>query len=342
METDKNIDFIFKENKESKVIKKKSIFKRIIVLSIILFFLLNLSFYVGFYNNYVRHAPEQLKNGRQQMIVAHVFAMYETSLVKLGISFANPILRPFQIPKEYFYNKGVEYLPKNDADRVYWYALLMYYPISYEIHTSDYSEGDISKNYGKTFTKSLLNDIYKNLEVLAKYELSDFEQNKYIQKKLTWLTNFMFETYVYNYHLLEDSHFYTNKVLREAQNTEKINKLIKVYNFMKTIFNKGIYKSNFFTRDIIKIPKYEQYFYESFFESNALVFYNRIFYNKFKCDNVIDKMLMKDFIKFNFKLNEIRNNKSLSSGERKHLAIILNETPFILQIQKIINECIKK
>jgi len=148
--------------------------------------------YSGFYFNYVSNAPEKLKEGRKDLIIAHLISMYEVVLVKSGISFTNPILKPFQIPKEYFYYKGIDKLPKDDADRVYWYQMTIFYPIAYEISTSGYKTGNVTHNYGKEFTSKLLNDISVNLEILSKYKLSDYENNVYLQKKLLWLTSEMF------------------------------------------------------------------------------------------------------------------------------------------------------
>ena len=340
METDKNIDFIFKENKESKVIKKKSIFKRIIVLSIILFFLLNLSFYVGFYNNYVRHAPEQLKNGRKDLIIAHIFSMYEVIAVQLGISFTNPILKFLQIPKEYFYNKGIKKLPKNVADKVYWYQMLMYYPIVYELSTSGYKVGNVTHNYGIAFTENLLNDIYINLEILSKYELSDYKNNEYIQKKLLWLAAEMFTIYIYNYHLFDDVSFYSEKAIWESENNIKIEKLIFVYLFIEDIFSKTNYQEDF-KKYILTNPDYKLNFYETFFEANALIIYNKIYHKKFICNDEFNKKLMNNFIVFKKEIEKIIHNKKARLQDINHVKITISRK-YIKRQELRIQDCMKQ
>ncbi|WP_165388743.1 hypothetical protein [Aliarcobacter butzleri] len=52
----KDVDFIFKEQKTIK--PKKSIFKKIIILIIGIFFLINIIFYIGNYSSYVKNAPD--------------------------------------------------------------------------------------------------------------------------------------------------------------------------------------------------------------------------------------------------------------------------------------------
>ena len=73
--------------------KKKYILKRFAFLTLILFFLGNVYLYIGFYNNYVTHAPQILKEARKDMIVAHIFSLYEIVAIRLELSFQTFLYR---------------------------------------------------------------------------------------------------------------------------------------------------------------------------------------------------------------------------------------------------------
>ena len=339
MNINKNIDFIFEDEK---IIKpKKYIFKRLLILLIIGFFLINSLIYIGFYNNYVSKAPEQLKEGRKDLIIAHIFSMYEVIAVQLGISFTNPILKPLQMPKEYFYNKGIKKLPKNDADKVYWYQMLIYYPIVYELNTSGYEVGNVTHNYGIAFTENLLNDIYINLEILSKYELSDYKNNEYIQKKLLWLTSEMFDIYVYNYHRLDYTTFNGWKAIDEARNDEKIKELVFVYQFIKDIFNKSYYQEDF-NKYILSKVEYKLDYYQTFFDATTLLLYNRISHQRFNCNNDFDKKLMENFLNFEFLIRQLMKNHEFKQSKINHLNVLLNKTVFIQQEKIKIQACMQQ
>lgn len=331
--TNKNIDFIFEEEKIVK--PKKSIFKKIIILVLGVFFLINIIFYIGNYNNYIVNTPEQLKNGRKDMLIALHFAVYETILIIVGLDIDNPILKPFKYLKELYYSIGIEKLPKDDADRVFWYQLVIYLPIYADYYNKILKIGDFTQIYGKEYSEKLLNDIYFNFELLAKYEFSDYK-NKSLQDKFFWLYILMFEEYIYNFHLFNDGEFYSEKVFDEIKNKEKMEKLISVYKFSQNTFNNELYKE--FSKYILEKEQYQLKFYETFFWLDVLIIAHNNIENKFNCNNNFNKELVNNFLYTEKKIIDLLQSKILSSSKRRQINILLN----LKEIKKIIQPCIEK
>ena len=331
----KDVDFIFKEQKAIK--PKKSIFKKIIILIISIFFLINIIFYIGNYSSYVKNAPEQLMDARKEMVIAQGFVVYELILMKyLKIDINSTILKPFQYFKNLYYNKGLEKLPKNDADRVFWYGLIHYLPIKYDYGKRKPSFGDFTQHYGKQYTEKLLDDIYFNLKLLSEYELSDYKNNKYIQSRLMVITLHMLSVYIYNFHLFSDVNFYSEKVSNEIKNNEKIEKLISIYKFSKKIFNNKIYREDF-SKYILE-DSYNKYIFNSLYINlDILIISNKLYQKRFICNDDFNKNLVINFISSERNLIEMLNNQIYSKDIK-----LLIDYGHIEEIKKLIQPCIKE
>ena len=333
---DKDAKIIF--NDEKTFPKKKSKFKRILILLLTLFILANLFMYIGFYNNYVSTSPKGLKKARKEMIKAHIFSMYEVLAIKLGFDFRNPILKPLQNIKEYFYNKGLDKFSNTEGERAYWFGQLMFYPIDLSMNSKKMETGSVAKNYGVEFATKYLENLYINLELLSKYSVSDYE-NKYIKDKLVWIYFMMFSSYVDNYHLIENNILYSNEALLEIRNSDKFLIVKNVYDGAKLFFRNKRYKKEF-NKDILEEPRREREFYKTFFNTNTRILYHLMFHQMFRCNNKIGEVLIIDFKRYKINLERIIDEKNL---DLKNLSFLLSiiKTKFIKQEQKIINQCNK-
>jgi len=336
-----NIDssFHYKKEDEKKANKKKKyILKRFAFLTLILFFLGNVYLYIGFYNNYVTNAPQNLKEARKDMIVAHIFSLYEIVGIRLGLSFQNPILKPIQIAKEHFYYKGIEKFPKDEAERAYWYGMIIFYPIGVERSLNKLENGAIARDNGVEFAKDLLKNLYMNLELLANHKITDYE-NEYIKKNIAWQFLMMFNQYVHNLHLNPKYGFSKAKILESVSNN-KITKLLSVYSFSKTFFKNEKYQKEI-EEHLLSKPRHYRLYNEIFFDANIMILYNRMYHFRFSCDETIDKVLMRDYLHYKSKLQEIIDENKLKQKSIKYLKSIL-AIKFVKQEQEAIDECIKK
>jgi hypothetical protein len=328
-----------KEDERKAKKKKKYILKRFAFLTLILFFLGNVYLYIGFYNNYVTNAPKTLKEARKDMIVAHIFSLYEVMAIRLGLSFQNPILKPLQIAKEHFYYKGIEKFPKDEAERAYWYGMCMFYQIATSTNSQSYDDGGMAKYFGVEFAKNYLDDLYINLELLANHKVTDYE-NKYVKKRVAWYFLMMFDQYVHNFHLHPDVGFLRYQATNEAQDNSKIAKLISVYSFGKTFFENEKYEKEIEKYIFSDYPDYRLY-NEMFFDANIMILYNRLYHSKFSCNKTLDRVLMRDYLHYKSKLQEIIDEKKLKPKSIKYLKHLTN-VRFVREEQEAIDECIKQ
>ncbi|AXH15187.1 hypothetical protein CP985_09730 [Malaciobacter mytili LMG 24559] len=311
--------------------------KKILLSILIIFIVINTLAYIGAYSNYLKTAPKELKETREYFVIAYLFSVYETLAVKLGISFQNPILKPIQKSKEYFYYKGKGIFPKDDAEIVYWNLLINFYPKLYSINQNRKFPGELVTKYGLDFTSKLLDEILENLEILSKYEIKDYKNNKFIRNKTIWLTSYIFDIYIYNFHLLNDVFFYENKVYNEAKDDEKIKKVILAYKFYKNIFQKEVYQKEI----NLSSSKYEAYrtiHYTTLFVANSLILFNSISHLRIDCN----KELIEDFKFYKSKIKEqILKDKDLTVKEKDNINFIINEIHFIKVVENIVTQCLK-
>ena len=333
---DEDAEIIFDDEKT--IPKKESKLKRILLILITLFILANVFMYIGFYNNYVTNSPSKLKEARKEMIKAHIFSIYEVLAIRAGFEFDNAILLPLQKAKEYFYYKGIKKFPENEGEKAYWFALLMFYPIDLSMNNSSLNVGSLAKENGLDFAREYLTLLNKNLELLTKYGVSDYE-NKYIKGKLVWFYFTMYTEYVYNYHLDPSTSFFTGKSTAAVKDKKTYERLLKVYTNAKEFLSNKKYEKELIL-DIKNIPRGDNQYYKTFFNANTLLLFHLMYHEKFQCNNKIGIELSNDYIKYKTNLKRIIKEKKISFKKLDFIEYILN-TKFIKEEQNNINRCKK-
>lgn len=145
--------------------------KRYLLVFFIGFILLNSLIYWVEYRRYVISAPSSLQEARKEFTKAMIPHIYYTFLVKtVRIDFQNPLLASLKKIRNYFYHKGLEKLPPNEAEGALWFDLFEARLYNYSVRAG---YGSIAKHYGVHFAKDFIDKVYANIELLSTYPLAD-------------------------------------------------------------------------------------------------------------------------------------------------------------------------
>jgi len=145
--------------------------KTYLLVFIVGFILLNSLIYWVEYRRYVISAPLSLQEARKEFTKAIIPHIYYTFLVKtVRIDFQNPLLSPIKALRNYFYHKGLEKLPPNEAEGALWFDIFEARLYNYSVRAS---YGSMAKHYGIHFASYFIDDVYANIELLSKFPLAD-------------------------------------------------------------------------------------------------------------------------------------------------------------------------
>jgi len=233
-------------------------------------FTLFLSFNLWFfglqeYKEYVLKAPDNLVEARKDFHKAMFFYWYYSNIIKItGLDFKSSILKPLKNQVDFYYNRGLTKLPKNDAERVIWFYL---FEVRLYNQSFNGKYGVLTKNYGEDYTKYFLNKIYQNLEYLNKYEISD--KNFYYNKIL-------FTFYIHSIEMFIDESGYSKEgynleedYLESITKDEELNKnFLNIYDWKKQFLDKY---SKIFPQYYIKNFNIEKLGWTSLDRKNYLV-----------------------------------------------------------------------
>jgi len=136
-EREKKIKNPFKHLKtvldKSKKIKNNNL-KKYITYFLIIFIAINSYIYISLYKENVSNASKNFIDSRISMTNATMFHLYYVFFIKAGIDFQNKILAIFLIPRDYFYEKGLSELPKDDAESAIWFETFKVRPYDYSVN----------------------------------------------------------------------------------------------------------------------------------------------------------------------------------------------------------------
>ena len=211
----------------------KNIIKKIGILLAIIFMAWNIFLYTIEYKRYVSQAPITLKEARTGYVNAMMFHIYYSFLVKtVRIDFQNPILYPLKVTRDYFYHRGLEKLPKEEAERALWFKLFEIMPYTYSVKGI---HGSMAKYYGHEFTKKFIDNLYKNIEILSLYEISD-KKTKGIYKESFKAYINMISLFIHEFHLNKDGYLFKDQNIEKiATDYELYKKFEKIYNWHSEI-----------------------------------------------------------------------------------------------------------
>ncbi|SFV70047.1 hypothetical protein MNB_SM-4-610 [hydrothermal vent metagenome] len=207
--------------------------KKILLLIVLVFILINTWVYSLAYKKYVSQAPVNLKEARKDYVAAIMFHSYYTFFVNtLGIDLLNPILYPVKEPRDYYYHRGLNKLPIDEGERALWFNLFEVVPYNY---SSEGHYGSMVQYYGLDFTQVFVNKLYKNIEILSLNKISDPEL-KNIYFKLCEAYINMVDIYLYELHLNEDGYLYKDEnIKRVATDFDLYKRLENIYKWHNTI-----------------------------------------------------------------------------------------------------------
>ena len=278
-------DFInwLKKKMHFKVDKKK-LLKRVSIF-IVLFSLFNVWLYNIEYKRYVSQAPKQFVKAREDFVNALMFHMYYTFLVKtIRIDFMNPILYPLKGPRDHFYQKGLDALPIEEGERAFWFDMFEVRPYNYSVNAR---YGSLAQHYGSEFSKVFIDEVYKNIEILSLYPITDHETSG--------ITDDTIEVYIDLINLYSsDFHLHPKGFLFRDENLEKISRDEKSHHRLLNIYQ---WQNKFLNRYIINdIDQYDKVMnpamgwyspyrnhYDSLFIISSFILFYKINNNVFEC-----------------------------------------------------------
>ena len=305
-------------------------------LYIVLFiFVLQNSF--SFYKDYQVHiinAPEHLKEANRDYIIAKLFANYNAFFIEtFRMQTDNILLFPFREPMLYFYNKGLEKLPKDEPIRASWFN-------EFKLMMHNYSNkgkyGSLARDYGYEYARDFVDEVYFNIELLnkGKEKLNEYSSSGYKNE----LTTTLLQTFIHYVNFYTNTyHLNLEGYPMTKENLIKVSTYLELYERFKNIdiWNDEFilyYKTNYSKEyDAIINPNrgwysdYRDYYLDNIKFSSYILFYE-IKNNRFDCENskkylekiASSKKILREFVD---KYNVSSSNKELMERIIRYLDI---------------------
>ena len=219
MENNQNLD----ETINSENNKKPSKFKTFVKLFCIFFILSNLFFYLSERRKYINDIYPQ---ARKYFIINDMIFTYRY-ILNTFVEVDNPIMQPLNKLQKYFYDKGIKYIPQNDAERAFWNYKFNLYPYT----RKTYMPKAFSKNnfVPSEIHTQILDDVYQTIVDLYRYEFKDtnFKNEKF---KVVPLLADQFQAYLYLYAGTSNrlAKELSKKALQEKEVINKISNLLEI------------------------------------------------------------------------------------------------------------------
>lgn len=233
-----NLDSALDSNTEKKKVKKRYWKKTFLILTI-LFVFLNIWLYKTEYTKYVENAPVELKEARKELTKAYMVHIYYGFLVKtLRIDFQNKLISPIKNFRDYFYHKGLDKLPKDEAERAIWFSLF-----EKNLYNSSVrgGYGALDKRYGAVFAEKFIDDVYKNIEIFSLYKFRDKQSDISSSALEDYIS--LITIYLFDFNINIGKYRYSKEVFDYVSSNEKFhNKLLNIYKWQKLFLED--YKQN--------------------------------------------------------------------------------------------------
>lgn len=249
--------------------KIKKYLKRFLQIVIIL----NVFLYGVFYQRYVSTASDTHKEARIDMVNALMFHNVYFLALKMGIDFQNPIVQPIVKLRDIFYKKGLNALPKNDAEKAIWFETFELIPHNLSVKGK---YGYLIKDYGEEFGNKFLDDSLKYITLLAEHELIDinFKDKKHISSCFHLLTKIIIDE---NRAYPNNKYLYSNKnIIAFSKKKNLYDKFFFLYQKRKQFIEK--YKNtehfkNLMAKKYSLKDEYTAYYYNDLILNTYILFY---------------------------------------------------------------------
>jgi len=300
-------------------LNKKKI-QRLLSIFFGLFIIANILLYSIEYKRYVSSAPIQLKEARKDIVNAMMFHIYYVLLVKnVRIDFLNPILSPLKVPRDYFYNKAIDELPKNDAERAMWFDMFEVRPYNFSV-SAHY--GGMTRRYGKEFSKAFIQKVYKNIEVLSLYPFQD-KLTPDLHEDALKVHIDLINLYIYDFHLHPEGFLYRKETMENlSTDFETYKRFQNIYNwntyFLKN--NQQRYEQQFKHAFDPKRGWYSPYknYYANLLNLSSFILFYKVKNDIFDCSK--DQIYLKNQQSSGSAFNYLLKSYPKKSKERKHFS----------------------
>lgn len=245
----------------------------------------------------------------------------------------NILLFPFREPMLYFYNKGLEKLPKDEPIRASWFN-------EFKLMMHNYSNkgkyGSLARDYGYEYARDFVDEVYFNIELSnkGKEKLNEYSSSGYKNE----LTTTLLQTFIHYVALYtSDYHLRIKGFSMSKENLIKVSTHLDLYERFKNIDAWSdefilYYKTNYSKEyDAIINPNrgwysdYRDYYLNNIKFSSYILFYE-IKNNRFDCENskkylekiASSKKILREFVD---KYNVSSSNKELMERIIRYLDI---------------------
>ncbi|MFV0562804.1 hypothetical protein [Malaciobacter mytili] len=271
---------------------KKSKIKKYIFIFLLLFIGLNISNYFSEYKKYVLPAPQKLQEARKEFTKAYMFHLYYASFVRFfSIDFQNPILKIFKIPRDYFYQKALEKLPKDEGEKALYFELFEAKLYNFSVGGA---YGSMARHYGINFSKKFIDKVYKNIRILSTQKLDkSFTDN--IGRDVIEAYLGLTDIFVADSHLNPQGFIFNEINMKKyATNKELNQRFLNVYNWQNKFTSE--YEKNYPKEYNQVLSKYRGwnspyiYYYKKKWMLASFILFYFINNNLFNCE--IDKRFL--------------------------------------------------
>jgi hypothetical protein len=223
------------KEKQRKAKRKLKILLALISTIVVVFLGFNIYLYSITYRDYVTKAPESLKEARKDFTKAYIPHVYYIFFIKAGhIDFKSKSLDWIRDWRDYYYHRGLQKLPQEEAERALWFDLFEALPYNFSCRGS---YGGMTRRYGEAFAKDFIDKVYDNIKILATYKLTDYTPQVLGASALQSYLNLV-DIYIADFSMIKDGLLFSENNLHKISTDKEINeRLVNIYNWRELVLD---------------------------------------------------------------------------------------------------------
>jgi len=258
--------------------KKKSTKKKYILLLLLAIFIGgNISFYFQERAKWIYNGQPYPK-AKEYYVLGNMVFFYR-KMLNIFVEIDNPIMSPLNTLQESIYNKGIKYLPENDAEIAVWRYKFFLYFYTRKNYLPDKHLSN-SKEISKKRVK-VLDDMYWAIEALATKEIADEEMNRMKYKIFPFIVSY-YELAQWNYFGSEPSYSLMKSLM---QNKEHMQRIINMIDWLVTLKKEWSNDLNLYKEINSKHPEVVVYHYRVLINFIEAIFAHEKNNKTLKCNN---------------------------------------------------------
>lgn len=218
--------------------------KNIIIIMILIFIGVNISFYIKERIHWMGEGHTNLQ-AKEYYILGNMVFFYR-KILNIIFDVDNPIMYPLNKLQELIYNKGSKYLPNDDGEIAIWkYKFYLYFYVH-----KDYMP-DFTPKYPNDISSeriALLDEIYWTIETLATKRITDKEMNEEMKYMILPNLATFYDTKQTNYFGTKSGFYRTQALMDSSKHMQRVENIIEWLTKFKsewtTVLEKKIYKQH--------------------------------------------------------------------------------------------------